>query len=123
MTSTWLKRRATELAHEINEFLHDIDGITVFLMVKGSLPPIIYMAMFQSSTVAGAFGPASYIGAIVSGFTVAARPRGMFIQSMMLSLVSHCLVFGAKMVNKSNYRYCCFALYRYPYWHYFVELK
>ena len=68
-------------------FVKDVDGPTVFLMVKGSLPPVIYMAMFQSTPVAVVLGESAYIGAVVAGLAIACRPWGTFLQSVLLSSV------------------------------------
>ena len=65
----------------------DVDGPTLLLMIKGSLPPVIYLAMFQSTPVALVLGDSAYIGAVVAGLAIACRPRGAFMQSVLLSTV------------------------------------
>lgn len=68
-----------------------IDFMTVSLMFKGSLPPTIALAMYQSPAVAGQFGNLGYLVAITSILGFCIMPRGKFIQTMILNTFAACL--------------------------------
>nr|POE77471.1 uncharacterized protein c57a7.05 [Quercus suber] len=70
-----------------------LDIMTVSLMFKGSLPPIIAIAMYQSQAVAQHFKTLGYLVAIASILGFCIMPRGKFIQTMALEVVAVC--FGA----------------------------
>ena len=59
-----------------------LDAPTVMMMFKGSLPPTIAIAMYQSDAVASFYGALGYLIAITSVLGMSVFPRGMFIQNM-----------------------------------------
>ncbi|KAF2103870.1 hypothetical protein NA57DRAFT_70079 [Rhizodiscina lignyota] len=64
---------------------------TVLLMAKGGLPPVIALAMFQSTSVAALFPTLGYLLGIVSVLGFCIMPRAKFIQTMFLDVISVCL--------------------------------
>ncbi|KAK4547039.1 hypothetical protein LTR36_001260 [Oleoguttula mirabilis] len=65
-----------------------LDVMTLSLMLKGSLAPTIAIAMFQSDAVAARFSTLGYLVAIMSILGFAVMPRGKFIQTMSLNILS-----------------------------------
>ncbi|KIH87754.1 hypothetical protein SPBR_04559 [Sporothrix brasiliensis 5110] len=65
-----------------------LDTTTLVLMFKGSLPPVIGIAMFQSTAFADTYSTLGYLVPIVSVMTVAVMPRGKFLQTLTLNLLS-----------------------------------
>ena len=57
-----------------------LDKGTVLMMLKGSLPPTIAIAMYQSTAVATEYSTLGYLVAITSILGFAIMPRGKFIQ-------------------------------------------
>ncbi|SMR51033.1 unnamed protein product [Zymoseptoria tritici ST99CH_1E4] len=68
-----------------------LDASTLILMLKGSLPPTIAIAMYQSPAVAAEFTTLGYLVAIAATLGMCILPRGMFVQTMMLNVVSICV--------------------------------
>ena len=60
------------------------------LMFKGSLPPLIGLAIYQSPAVAAHFGTVGYLVAIASILGFCIMPRGKFIQTMLLNVTTIC---------------------------------
>jgi hypothetical protein len=58
---------------------------------RGALPPIIFLAMFESNVVADYFGSLGYLIAIISSLTFAMLPRGKFIESLIRNIIFTCL--------------------------------
>ncbi|OAA63594.1 hypothetical protein SPI_03757 [Niveomyces insectorum RCEF 264] len=65
-----------------------LDAQTLKLMFKGSLPPTIGIALFQSSSFAAQFGTVGYLIPIVSVMSAAMMPRGKFLQTLALNLLA-----------------------------------
>lgn len=59
-----------------------LDVTTVMMMFKGSLPPTIAIAMYQSSGVGQVYSTLGYLVAITSVLGMCIMPRGMFLQNM-----------------------------------------
>lgn len=59
-------------------------------MLKGSLPPIIAMAAYQSSAWSTTFSTLGYLVSIVAFLGFAIAPRGKFLQSLVLNLLFTC---------------------------------
>lgn len=59
-------------------------------MFKGSLPPIIGIAMCQSKPVANYFLTLGYLIPIISVLGLAVLPRGKFLQNLVLNLLAIC---------------------------------
>jgi hypothetical protein len=57
-----------------------LDKLTLILMLKGSLPPTIAIAAYQSTSFAEHFTTLGYLVAIASILGFAIMPRGKFIQ-------------------------------------------
>ncbi len=67
-----------------------LDLMTVKMMIKGSIPPTVAIAMYQSKPVAEVYQTLGYLVAISSILGFAIMPRGKFIQHMTLSIVAIC---------------------------------
>lgn len=67
---------------------YGIDTPTVLMMFKGSLPPIISIAIYQSEAVAQEFTTIGYLIPIISVVTVAIMPRGKFLQTLFLNVLA-----------------------------------
>ena len=61
------------------------------MMIKGSLPPTIAIAMYQAKPVADHYTTLGYLVAISSVLGFCIMPRGKFIQTMSLNVVAICL--------------------------------
>ncbi|KAK5111110.1 hypothetical protein LTR62_005309 [Meristemomyces frigidus] len=72
-----------------------LDQMTLTLMLKGSIPPTIAIAMYQSTAVATEYSTLGYLVAITSILGFAIMPRGKFIQTMSLNIIAVC--FAAAM--------------------------
>jgi hypothetical protein len=70
-----------------------LDPGVLILQFKGSLPPIIGIAMYQSDAVSKQFTTLGYLIPIISVLGLAILPRGKFIQNMVLNVFAIC--FGA----------------------------
>jgi hypothetical protein len=57
-----------------------LDPLTLMLMLKGSLPPTIAIAAYQSTSFAEHFTTLGYLVAIASILGFAIMPRGKFFQ-------------------------------------------
>ncbi|KLU92538.1 hypothetical protein MAPG_11483 [Magnaporthiopsis poae ATCC 64411] len=75
----WLKRLAARLG---------LDLLTLKLMLKGSLPPIIAISMLQSRAATDYFSSIGYEVSIVSVLAVAILPRGKYLQTLVLNLTA-----------------------------------
>lgn len=69
----------------------NLEPTILILMFKGSLPPIIGIAMYQSSAVASQFATLGYLIPIISVLGLAILPRGKFLQNMVLNVLAICL--------------------------------
>ncbi|QIW98053.1 hypothetical protein AMS68_003571 [Peltaster fructicola] len=65
-----------------------LDVKTLLMMFKGSLPPTIAVAMYQSTAVANQYGTLGYLVAIMSILGMAIMPRGKFLETMSLNLIA-----------------------------------
>ncbi|EFQ34474.1 hypothetical protein CGRA01v4_00096 [Colletotrichum graminicola] len=63
-----------------------LDVPTVLMMFKGSLPPIIGIAIYQSPPVAQYFTTLGYLVAIISVLAFAILPRGKYLQNLVLNV-------------------------------------
>lgn len=68
-----------------------LDKVTLILMLKGSLPPVIAIAMYQSQAVAQQYATLGYLVAITSVLGMAILPRGVFIQTMTMNVLAICV--------------------------------
>ncbi|KAJ0166364.1 Uncharacterized protein CTA2_7573 [Colletotrichum tanaceti] len=64
-----------------------LDAPTVMMMFKGSLPPLIGVAMYQSTAVAQYFTTLGYLVPIISVLALAILPRGKYLQNLVLNVV------------------------------------
>ena len=60
------------------------------MMIKGSLPPTIAIAMYQAKPIPTQFSTLGYLVAISSILGFCIMPRGKFIQTMSLNIVAIC---------------------------------
>lgn len=72
-----------------------LDLPTLTLMFKGSLPPTIGVAIYQSTAFSQQYSTLGYLVPVVSVMTVAVMPRGKFIQTLTLNVLS--VSFGAAL--------------------------
>ncbi|KAK2013273.1 hypothetical protein LZ32DRAFT_604565 [Colletotrichum eremochloae] len=63
-----------------------LDVPTVLMMFKGSLPPIIGLAIYQSTPVARYFTTIGYLVPIISVLAFAILPRGKYLQNLVLNV-------------------------------------
>jgi hypothetical protein len=70
-----------------------LDPITIILMLKGALPPIICLAAYQSDGWAKKYTTLGYLTAIMSFLSLAIQPRAKFVQATLVSILFIC--FGA----------------------------
>ncbi|KAK1978596.1 hypothetical protein LZ30DRAFT_728523 [Colletotrichum cereale] len=71
-----------------------LDAPTIIMMFKGSLPPLIGIAIYQSTPVAQYFTTLGYLVPIISVLAFAILPRGKYLQNLVLN-VSGILIGGA----------------------------
>ncbi|KAK1997001.1 hypothetical protein LX36DRAFT_658044 [Colletotrichum falcatum] len=71
-----------------------LDAPTVLIMFKGSLPPLIGVAIYQATPVAQYFTTLGYLVPIISVLAFAILPRGKYLQNLVLN-VAGILVGGA----------------------------
>ncbi|KAK0623816.1 hypothetical protein B0T14DRAFT_536590 [Immersiella caudata] len=74
---------------------YDINAPTLMMMFKGSVPPIVAIAMYQSHEVSSYYVTVGYLIPIISVLALPLLPRGKFILSLMLNTLAVCL--GAAM--------------------------
>lgn len=75
-----------------------LDKVTLILMLKGSLPPIIAIAMYQSPAVAQQYATLGYLVAITSVLGMAILPRGVFIQTMLMNIIAICVASSVNLL-------------------------
>lgn len=81
-----------------------LDLPTVLMMVKGSLPPTIAISMYQSTAMQKQYGTLGYLVAIMSILGFCIMPRGKFLQTMSLNILSVCLAAAINLlVRLSGY--------------------
>lgn len=68
-----------------------LDVGTLAMMLKGSIPPTVALAMYQADAVAQEFSTLGYLVAITSILGFCIMPRGKFIQTMSLNIFAVCL--------------------------------
>ncbi|KAI7312325.1 hypothetical protein KC315_g12015 [Hortaea werneckii] len=68
-----------------------LDVPTLVVMFKGSIPPIVALAMYQADAVAQEYTTLGYLVAITSILGFCIMPRGKFIQTMTLNVLAVCL--------------------------------
>ncbi|CAK4030632.1 hypothetical protein DOTSEDRAFT_68258 [Lecanosticta acicola] len=64
-----------------------LDVPTLLMMLKGSLPPTIGIAIYQAPDVANQYQTIGYLIAIASILGMCIMPRGKFLQSMLLNII------------------------------------
>lgn len=75
-----------------------LDFMTVSMMFKGSVPPIVALAMYQSDAIATTYGNLGYLVAISSILGFCIMPRGKFIQHMFLSVTTICFAAAVNLL-------------------------
>ncbi|KAL7944133.1 hypothetical protein V8C42DRAFT_353954 [Trichoderma barbatum] len=68
-----------------------LDIPTLIIMTKGSIPPMIGIAMYQSTAISSYFTTQGYLIPVISVLAVAILPRDKFIQNLVLSLLLICI--------------------------------
>ncbi|KXH34024.1 hypothetical protein CSIM01_02359 [Colletotrichum simmondsii] len=68
-----------------------LDAPTLIMMFKGSLPPLIGIAIYQSTPVAQYFTTLGYLVPIISVLALAILPRGKYLQNLVLNVTGICI--------------------------------
>lgn len=68
------------------------------MMLKGSIPPTVAIAMYQNSRVAEVYQTLGYLVAISSILGFCIMPRGKFIQTMTYNVISICLASAVNLL-------------------------
>ncbi|WYZ37990.1 hypothetical protein EsH8_II_001496 [Colletotrichum jinshuiense] len=63
-----------------------LDAPTIIMMFKGSLPPLIGIAIYQATPVAQYFTTLGYLVPIISVLAFAILPRGKYLQNLVLNV-------------------------------------
>jgi hypothetical protein len=72
--------------------------MTLKMMFKGSVPPTVAIAMYQSHTISSEYTTLGYLVAISSILGFAIMPRGKFIQTMSLNVIGICLAAATNLL-------------------------
>lgn len=75
-----------------------LDMQTLAMMLKGSLPPTIAIAMYQARDVAAIYQTLGYLVAIASILGMAVMPRGLFVQNMLLNILAICIASATNLL-------------------------
>ena len=67
-----------------------LDPPTLMMMFKGAIAPTIALAIYQAPAVAQEYTTLGYLVAIMSILGLPIMPRGKFIQSMLLNVITVC---------------------------------
>lgn len=59
--------------------------------IRASLPPIVFLAMYRSETVAHEIGSLGYLVAIVASLSFAMQPRAKFLQNIFRNILFACV--------------------------------
>lgn len=70
----------------------------VLLMIKGSLPPTIALALYQSPAVSAFYQRLGYLVAIASILNLCIMPRGKFIQTLSLNILAVCIAAAVNLL-------------------------
>ncbi|KAK3719522.1 hypothetical protein LTR37_004380 [Vermiconidia calcicola] len=76
----------------------ELDVMTLQMMVKGSVPPIVAIAMYQADAVAAQYQTLGYLVAIASILGFCIMPRGKFIQHMSMNVLSICFAAAVNLL-------------------------
>ncbi|KAI6870077.1 hypothetical protein KC343_g7546 [Hortaea werneckii] len=76
-----------------------LDVPTLVIMFKGSIPPIVSLAMYQADAVAQEYTTLGYLVAITSILGFCIMPRGKFIQTMTLNVLAVCLSAAVNLLS------------------------
>lgn len=72
-----------------------VDGTTALTMLKGTLPPIIGIAIYQTDVISSHFGTMYDTIPVISILCLCTMPRAMFLHSLVLNII--CLAIGCCM--------------------------
>ncbi|KAH8152686.1 uncharacterized protein LAJ45_03527 [Morchella importuna] len=68
-----------------------LDAGTLMMMAKGALPPTIFTAMYQNSTIAATYGTMGYLVTIVASLSMCILPRAKLVQLTIQNSIAVCL--------------------------------
>ncbi|KAI5838861.1 hypothetical protein DFP73DRAFT_249229 [Morchella snyderi] len=68
-----------------------LDAGTLMMMAKGALPPTIFTAMYQNSTIAATYGTMGYLVTIVASLSLCILPRAKLVQLTVQNSIAVCL--------------------------------
>lgn len=85
-TASYIRRFSFLTFHQVHSFPH-----ILLLIGRGSIPLVIFFAMYQATPVARHFGSQMYLVAIVTTLSFAMDPRARFLRRMFVSVIMYCL--------------------------------
>lgn len=68
-----------------------LDVPTVLMMLKGGLPPVIALSIYESDDVAKTYTTLGYLVAVISILGFCIMPRAKFIQTMTINILATCI--------------------------------
>ncbi|KAL5402320.1 hypothetical protein PMIN03_010782 [Paraphaeosphaeria minitans] len=92
------KEKKPSILARINaKFMLDVP--TVLMMLKGGLPPVIALSMYQAGDIAATYATLGYLMAIVSILGFCIMPRAKFIQTMTVNVLAVCVASAVAMLQ------------------------
>lgn len=76
-----------------------LDPITIILMLKGALAPVICLAAYQSDGWAVKYKTLGYLAAIMSFLSLSIQPRAKFVQSSLVSILFICIAAATSLLQ------------------------
>ncbi|KAI1169949.1 hypothetical protein F4777DRAFT_592315 [Nemania sp. FL0916] len=64
-----------------------LDAPTITAMLKGGLPPVIGLAIYQSDSIAQEFSTFGYLVGVISVLSLSVLPRGKFVQTLVFNVL------------------------------------
>jgi hypothetical protein len=76
-----------------------LDVPTVLMMMKGGLPPVIALSMYQADDIAETYSTLGYLMAIISILGFCIMPRAKFLQTMTVNVLAVCVAAAISMLQ------------------------
>ena len=85
--ASWIQTQITTFDSSL--LLLAVKSVPYFpiLTLRGSLPLVVFLSMYQATPVAHHFGSQTYIVAIVASLSFAMDPRAKFLRNLFISLI------------------------------------
>ena len=95
----WLQTQIREFSLPL--LILAIKSLSVFIILtcRGSIPAVLFLSIYQATSVANHFGPQTFIVSIVAALTFAFLPRAKFLQLMFWNLLLSCLVASISLLG------------------------